>query len=95
MCSLVRCQGRLRLDIERETLAVLDSVLGLQGRSRGFSAQTPLLGAVPELDSMAMAALLAGLEDHFDIRVADDEVEGALFASVGSLSDFVRRKLAV
>lgn len=83
------------MDIERETLAVLESVLGLGGRSRGFSAQTRLLGAVPELDSMAVAALLAGLEDHFGIRVADDEVDGALFVSVGSLMALVQRKLAV
>lgn len=82
------------MDIERETLAVLDGVLDLQGRSGGFSAQTPLLGAVPELDSMAVAALLAGLEDHFGIVVDDDEVHGALFATVGSLVAFVRHKLA-
>lgn len=83
------------MDIERETLVVLDSVLGLQGRSGGFSARTRLLGALPELDSMAVAALLAGLEDHFGIRVADDEVDGALFATVGSLAAFVQRKLAI
>lgn len=83
------------MDIGGETLAVLDSVLGLRGRSSGFSAQTRLLGSVPELDSMAVAALLAGLEDHFGIRVADDEVDGALFATVGSLVAFVQRKLDI
>lgn len=88
-------EGNGELDIERETLLVLDSVLGLQGRGGGFSAETRLLGAVPELDSMAVAALLAGLEDHFGILVADDEVTGALFATVGSLTDFVRTKLAI
>lgn len=82
------------MDVEGETLAVLDSVLRLRGRGSGFSAGTPLLGAVPELDSMAVAAVLAGLEDHFGILVADDEVDAALFATVGSLTDFVRRKLA-
>lgn len=81
------------LDIERETLAVLDAALGLKGRSRDFSAATPLLGAVPELDSMAVAAVLAGLEDHFGIRVEDDEVDGAMFSTIGALQDFVRRKL--
>lgn len=83
------------MDVERETLAVLDSVLGLRGRGGTFSAATPLLGALPELDSMAVAAVLAGLEDHFGFLVADDEVDGALFATLGSLTDFVRRKLAV
>lgn len=71
----------------------LDHVLTLQGRALGFGAETPLLGALPELDSMAVASLLTALEDHFGFIVHDDEVEGALFATVGSLTAFVRRKL--
>jgi acyl carrier protein len=81
------------LDIERETLITLDRVLVLQGRALGFGPATPLLGALPELDSMAVASLLTGLEEHFGFIVHDDEVEGAIFATVGSLTTFVRRKL--
>lgn len=81
------------MDIERETLSVLDHVLVLHGRALTFTAATPLLGALPELDSMAVASLLTALEEHFGFIVHDDEVEGALFATVGSLTKFVGRKL--
>lgn len=81
------------MDIERETLSVLDHVLVLQGRGLAFTAATPLLGTLPELDSMAVASLLTALEDHFGFIVHDDEVEGALFATVGTLTGFVGRKL--
>ena len=78
----------------QEVLHVLDEVLGLGGRASSFTAATPLLGAVPELDSMAVVALIAGLEDRFGILVDDDDIEGATFASVGSLVDFVSGKVA-
>ena len=78
----------------QEVLHVLDEVLGLGGRASSFTAATPLLGAVPELDSMAVVALIAGLEDRFGILVDDDDIDGATFASVGSLVDFVSGKVA-
>ena len=42
------------LDITQEVLRVLDDVLSLKGRSATFTPDTPLLGAIPELDSMAV-----------------------------------------
>ena len=78
----------------QDVLHVLDEVLGLGGRASSFTAATPLLGAVPELDSMAVVALIAGLEDRFGILVDDDDIDGATFASVGSLVDFVSGKVA-
>lgn len=80
---------------QKEVLSILDEVLSLKGRSSGFSSSTPLLGAMPELDSMAVVALLTTLEDRFGFSVADDEIEGATFATVGSLVDFVEQKLGV
>jgi len=75
-------------------LALLDEVLSLNGRAAAFSRDTPLLGALPELDSMAVVALITGLEERFGFAVEDDEIEGATFATVGSLVDFVEGKLA-
>lgn len=49
---------------------------------------------MPELDSMAVVALLTALEDRFGFSVDDDEIEGATFATVGSLVDFVEQKLS-
>ena len=77
-----------------EVIALLDRVLGLQGRAKGFTRETRLLGAVPELDSMAVATLLTSIEERYGVTIDDDEIDGSAFASVGSLADFVERKRA-
>jgi len=82
------------VDTNREVLSVLDEVLNLKGRTATFTPQTALLGAVPELDSMAVTSLLTSLEDRFGFAIDDDEIDGSVFATVGSLTDFVSRKLA-
>jgi acyl carrier protein len=82
------------MDINAEVLRVLDEVLSLGGRTAQFDRETPLLGAVPELDSMAVVSLITTLEDRFGIVVDDDDIDGATFATVGSLADFVTSKLA-
>jgi acyl carrier protein len=81
------------MDIHNEVLAILDEVLNLKGRSRSFTRDTALLGAVPELDSMAVVALITSMEERFDFIVEDDEIDGSAFATVGTLSDFARGKL--
>lgn len=82
------------MDVIKEVNRVLDEVLSLGGRAAAFTRDTPLLGAIPELDSMAVVTLITTLEERFGILVDDDEIDGATFASVGSLADFVRGKLA-
>ncbi len=82
------------MDIRQEVLQILDDVLSLKGRSASFSNDTPLLGAVPELDSIAVVALLTVLEENLGLAVADDEIDGSIFATVGNLVSFVQSKLA-
>ena len=83
------------MDSQKEVLQLLDDVLSLNGRAvRSFDAGTPLLGAVPELDSMAVVNVITALEERFGITVDDDEIGGETFASVGSLASFVSGKLA-
>lgn len=82
------------MDNEKHVLRILDEVLSLNGRSASFSRDTPLLNAIPELDSMAVVSLITALEEQFGIVFGDDEIDGATFASVGSLTDFVDAKLA-
>ena len=82
------------MDVTREVIRVLDEVLSLDGRSASFTRATPLLGAVPEFDSMAVVSLIVTLEDRFGISVHDDEIDGATFATVATLADFVAGKLA-
>jgi acyl carrier protein len=81
------------MDPTSDVLRTLDDVLSLGGRALAFTRDTPLLGAVPELDSMAVVTLITSLEERFGITVDDDEIDGATFGSVGSLVDFVATKL--
>ena len=78
---------------QSDVVRVLDSALGLGGRSASFARDTALLGALPEFDSMAAVAILTAVEEQFGITVHDDEVDGSIFATVGSLCDFIDRKL--
>lgn len=82
------------MEIRNQVLAVLDQSLSLNGRAMGFPDEKPLLGAVPELDSMAVVTIITTLEDRFGMTVEDDEIDGATFATVGSLVSFVANKLA-
>lgn len=76
-----------------ELLSVLDEVLSLGGRAASFDQDTRLLGAIPELDSMAVVTLITRLEERFGITVDDDDIDGETFATVGALAKFVTAKL--
>ncbi|HWK40435.1 MAG TPA: acyl carrier protein [Croceibacterium sp.] len=74
---------------------ILRDVLALSPeRVTGFSSDTGLFGHLPELDSMAVAGLLTGIEDQFDIVIEDDEVDGEMLETYGALLAFVTAKLA-
>jgi acyl carrier protein len=85
-------KGPRSMHIETQIADILDTVLGLQGRGRDFGRDTPLLGALPELDSMAVLSLITALEEHFGLAFDDDELDGAAFATLGTLADLVRAK---
>ena len=72
---------------------MLDDVLGLHGEEQKFTDQTPLLGAIPELDSMSVVSLLSTMEERFGFIIEDDEVDGSIFSTVGALVEFIDRKL--
>lgn len=79
------------LNTLQKVLELLDEVLALDGRALRFDADTPLLGSVPELDSMAVLAVIQEIEIRFGIEVPDDEVDGSSFETVGTVVDFVER----
>jgi acyl carrier protein len=80
--------------IDQKVRDVLRTVLGLsEARVAAFGDDTPLFGALPELDSMAVASLLTELEDSLGIIIDDDEVDGDLLESFGGLLAFARRKV--
>ena len=82
-------------DTETMLRAVLRDVLGLDAaRAAALGPDSGLFGALPELDSMAVAGLLTELEDRFDFVIDDDEVDGDLLETFGSLLAFTQAKRA-
>jgi acyl carrier protein len=81
------------LQVEDTVRGVLRDVLGLSAeRVADFRADTPLFGALPELDSLAVAGVLTELEDRLGILIEDDEVDGEMLESFGALTRFAAGK---
>lgn len=72
---------------------VLISSLELQQTPDELHPDTALFGALPELDSLGVLALVTDLEERFDITVDDEEFGAELFETVGTLTEFVEAKL--
>lgn len=83
------------MDVENEVIGIIGRVLDLGQRAPALTRETRLLGSIPELDSMAVATLITSLEEHFGFVIEDDEIDGTVFTTVGSLIDFVKAKLTV
>lgn len=80
-------------EVDSTLRAVLVDVLGLpRERVAGFDAVTPLFGALPEFDSMAVAGLLTELEERLGILIEDHEVDADMLESFGSLLTFAKAK---
>lgn len=71
---------------------LLVHTLGIEARSGQLTRDTRLLGELPELDSLGVVELAAGLEDRFDIAIDDEDFTGEVFESIGTLTDFVDQR---
>ena len=76
-----------------EVKNIVIDTLGLGARGAALTADSPLLGAIPELDSMAVINLITAFEEHYGFTIADDEISAEAFETLGSLSAFAGRKL--
>ena len=80
-------------EVEMTLRAVLADVLGLDhDRVARFDESTPLFGALPEFDSMAVAGLLTELEERLGILIEDHEVDADMMETFGALLTFAREK---
>jgi len=81
--------------VEMTVRAVLRDVLGLSDeRVAAFTDESPLFGALPELDSLAVAGVLTELEDRLGILIEDDEVDGDMLETFGALARFAAERVA-
>ena len=74
---------------------ILRDALSLGDRADKLTADSPLLGSLPEFDSMAVVTVVTMIEDELGITVEDDELSADVFVTVGSLTEFVAQKAAV
>ncbi|MDR6851195.1 acyl carrier protein [Sphingomonas sp. BE123] len=80
-------------EVEETVRGVLRDVLGIDAaRAATFDETTPLFGALPELDSMAVAGVLTEIEDRLGIIIDDDEVDGDMLETFGALVRFAASK---
>jgi len=80
-------------EVEEAVRGVLRDVLGLSAeRAAAFHEDTALFGALPELDSLAVAGVLTEIEDRLGILIEDDEVDGEMLESFGALTRFAADK---
>jgi acyl carrier protein len=71
---------------------ILRETLQIGQHADSLTHVSPLLGAIPEFDSMAVVTVLTTIEEEFGIEIQDDEVSAEIFQTVGSLADFVSKK---
>jgi len=74
--------------------ALLHQALALPSGRLAAERDTPLLGAVPELDSMAVVSLLTAIEERFDITLDESDLSASTFATLGSLSDYIGAQIS-
>jgi acyl carrier protein len=80
-------------EVDATLRAVLADVLGIsEERVRAFNQASPLFGALPEFDSMAVAGLLTELEERLGIFIEDHEVDADMLETYGHLLTFIRAK---
>lgn len=76
-----------------ELASLLESALGLKSGAISPHAESLVLGAIPEFDSMAAVNLIVNLEEEYDIVIHDDEVDGETFSSLGSMATYLQQKI--
>ena len=81
------------MDVLDTVKDILSDTLGVNDRLTLMSPRAPLLGAVPELDSMAVVSVITAIEERFGFIVADDEINAKTFQSIASLATFVEEKI--
>ena len=79
--------------IQTTVKQILIRNLNLYGQAEEMTMSSPLLGAIPELDSMTVVSIITALEEDFGFTIDYDEISSDSFKTLGSLIAFVEKKL--
>jgi acyl carrier protein len=73
---------------------ILRDTLNLGDRAEKLTADSPLMGGLAEFDSMAVVTVVTMIEDEYGITIDDDDLSADVFATVGTLAEFVSQKVS-
>jgi acyl carrier protein len=76
-----------------EIKAIIAEVLQIADRLGELGPDAPLLGGIPEFDSMAVVSILTTIEENYGVVIDDDEVSAEHFETFGNLLEFVNSKV--
>jgi len=71
--------------------SILGSALSLGSRAGSLSAETQLMGSLPEFDSMTVVSVLTMIEEELGTTIADEDVSAEDFATVGAVANLIER----
>jgi len=71
---------------------ILRDALQLGASADKLTADSRLLGGIPEFDSMAVVTVVTLIEEQYGITLEDDELSADVFETVGSLARFIEAK---
>jgi acyl carrier protein len=74
-----------------EVKSLIGEILGIADRVDSMNESTRLLGSLPELDSMAVAELLAAIEEKFGFEVDSADIATDTLETVGTLAAYVEK----
>jgi acyl carrier protein len=77
-----------------DVAGIVASVLGIEERAQTLSEDTPLLGAMPELDSLAVVELITALSERYGFDPDDVDLSGDTFDTIGTLATFIHDNAA-
>jgi acyl carrier protein len=82
------------MDTLSKIKSILRDTLNLGDRAAKLTPESPLLGGLPEFDSMAVVTVVTMIEDELGVTIEDDELSADVFTTVGSLVAFVEQKVS-
>jgi acyl carrier protein len=74
--------------------AVVVETLNIADRADSLEPSSPLLGSLPELDSMAVLEVVYALEQRFDVEFDGEDISAEAFETLSSLTDMVAAQLS-
>jgi len=70
-------------------ISLLRDFFELGDRANKLTANSRLLGELPEFDSMSVIGLIEAAEEQLDCSIDEDEIVAEAFETVGSFADFL------